>query len=147
MKYCPNSTFIYPVSEEELIGLTKSLKWNSTARDDDIPENLLKQCIQLTKGPLAHIYNLSLKSAVFPDIRKTAKVRPVYKKGNTYDVRNYRPTSIIPVFAKVFERLMYTRIISFLCDKKSFRKLKMVLGRVNLLIKLFSHLSKGFRGP
>ena len=147
MKYCPNSTFIFPVREEELIGLTKSLKWNSTARDNDIPENPLKQCIQLIKGPLAHICNLSLKSGVFPDIRKTAKVSPVYKKGNTYDVRNYRPTSIIPVFAKVFERLMYTRIISFLCDKKSFRKLKMVLGRVNILIKLFSHLSKGFRRP
>ena len=130
-----------------MIGLTKSLKWNSTARDDDIPENLIKQCIQLIKGPLAHIYNLSLKSDFFPDIRKTAKVRPAYKNGNTYDIRKYRPTSIIPVFVKLLERLLYTRIIYFLCDKKSLRKLKMVLGRLNQLIKLFSHLSKGFRRP
>jgi len=59
IKQCPNSVFIYPVTEE-MISLTKSLKGKPTAGDDDIPENLVKQCVQLIKGPLAHIYNLSL---------------------------------------------------------------------------------------
>jgi hypothetical protein len=47
INHCPNSTFIYPLTEEELISLTKSLKGNSTAGNDDIlvPENLVKQCI------------------------------------------------------------------------------------------------------
>ena len=31
---------------------------------------------------------------------------------------NYRPTSIIPVFAKILERLMYNRITSFLYENK-----------------------------
>jgi hypothetical protein len=35
-------------------------------------------------------------------------------------MRNYRPISITPVFAKLLERLMYNRIIAFLCDKKIF---------------------------
>jgi len=60
IKQCPNSVFIYPVTEEEVISLAKSLKGKPTAGDDDIPENLVKQCMQLIKGPLAHIYNLSL---------------------------------------------------------------------------------------
>jgi hypothetical protein len=55
--HCPNSVFIYPVTEEEVISLTKSLKGKPTAGDDDVPENLVKQCIHLTKGPLAQIYN------------------------------------------------------------------------------------------
>ena len=58
IKQCPNSIFIYPVREEEVISLTKSLKGEPTAGDDDIPENLVKQCMQLIKGPLAHRYNL-----------------------------------------------------------------------------------------
>ena len=74
--------------------------------DDDIPENLVKQCMQLIKGPLAHIYNLSLNSGVFPDIRKTAKVKPLYKKGDKCDMRNYRPISIIPVFGKLLQRFL-----------------------------------------
>jgi hypothetical protein len=66
--------FIYPVTEGEVINLSKSLQVKSTAGDDDIPESIVKQCIQLIKGPLAHIYNLSLTSGVFPDVWKTAKV-------------------------------------------------------------------------
>ena len=79
IKQCPNSIFIYPVTEKEVISLTKSLKGKPTAGDDDIFENLFKQCMQLIKGPLTHIYNLSLNSGVFPDIWKTAKMKPLYK--------------------------------------------------------------------
>jgi len=117
IKQCPNSIFIYPVTEE-VISLTKSLKGKPTAGDDDIPENLVKQCMQLIKGSLAHIYNLSLNSGVFPDEWKTAEVKPLYKKGDKYDTRNYRPILIIPVFAKLLERLMYNRIISILYENK-----------------------------
>jgi len=118
IKQCPNSIFVYPVTEEEVISLAKILKGKPTAGDDDIPENLVKKCMQLIKGPLAHIYNLSLNSGVFPDIWKTAKVKPLYKKGDKYDMKNYRPISIIPVLAKLLERLMYNRIISFLYESK-----------------------------
>ena len=67
IKQCRNSIFIYPVTEEEEVtSLTKSLKGKPTAGDDDdIPENLVKQRLQLIKGLLAHIYNLSLNSDVF----------------------------------------------------------------------------------
>jgi len=99
-----------------VISLTKSLKEKPTADDGDIPENLVKHCMQLIKGPLAHIYNLSLNSGVFPNVWKTAKVKPLNKKGEKYDMRNYRPILIIPVFAKLLERLMYNRIISFLYE-------------------------------
>jgi len=67
---------------------------------------------------LAHIYNLPLNSGVFPDIRKTAKVKPLHKKREKCDMKNYRRISIIPVFSKLLERLMYNRIISFLYEKK-----------------------------
>jgi hypothetical protein len=72
IKHCPNSIFIYPVTEEEVISLTKRLKGKPTAGFDDISERLVKQRIQLIKGPLAHIYNVSLNTGVFPDEWKTA---------------------------------------------------------------------------
>jgi hypothetical protein len=43
IKHCPNSIFIYPVHEEEVISLTKSLKGKPTAGYDDIPKSLDKQ--------------------------------------------------------------------------------------------------------
>ena len=113
IKHCPNSIFISPVTEEEVVSLAKNLKNKLTAGYDYIPESLLKQCIQIIKGPLTHIYNVSLRSEVFPDEWKAAKVKPLYKKGDRYNIQNYRPISIILVFAKLLERLISNRLIPF----------------------------------
>jgi hypothetical protein len=101
IKHCPNYIFIHPVTEEEVISLTNILKGKPTAGYDDIPESLVKRCICLIKGALAHIYNVSLNSGVFQDKWKTAKVKPLHKKGDRYDMLNYRPISVISVFAKL----------------------------------------------
>jgi len=101
IRHCPNYIFIHSVTQEEVISLTKSLKGKPTAGYDDIPESLVKQCIHLIKGPLAHIYNVSMNSGVFQDKWKTAKVKPLCKKGDRYDMLNYRPISVIYVFAKL----------------------------------------------
>ena len=68
------------VSEDEVLNLCKNLKGKATAGYDDIPENLVKYCIHLIKKPLAHIYNISLNSGVFPDEWKVVKVKPLFKK-------------------------------------------------------------------
>ena len=43
-----------------------------------------------------------------------AKVIPLFKSGDTSLVSNYRPISILPLFSKIIERLMYNRLISFI---------------------------------
>ena len=48
------------------------------------------------------------------------RVKPFYQKGDNYDMNNYRPILIIPVFAKRLERLLYNRMISFLYENKIF---------------------------
>ena len=66
INHCSNSICISPVTEV-VVSLAKNLKDKPIAGYDDIPESLVKQCIQLIKGPLVHIYNVSLRSGVFPD--------------------------------------------------------------------------------
>ena len=41
---------------------------------------------------------------------KIAKIKPLFKSGETDLVNNYRPISILPVFSKVLERIMYNRL-------------------------------------
>ena len=45
---------------------------------------------------------------------KTGKITPVFKKGNKECIENYRPVSILPVFGKVFEKILYKQLYSFL---------------------------------
>ena len=45
---------------------------------------------------------------------KLAKVIPIFKTGSRLEVNNYRPISLLPLFSKLLEKLMHTRLYSFL---------------------------------
>ena len=64
------------------------------------------------------IISESFSTGLFPDKLKLAKVIPIYKKDSTQNCNNYGPISILSVFSKMFEKLMYTRLCKFLDDKK-----------------------------
>ena len=54
---------------------------------------------------------------IFPDILKTGIVSPIFKKGNPQLLDNYRPISTLPIFSKIFEKLIYCRIYDYLIAK------------------------------
>jgi hypothetical protein len=70
--------------------------------------------VQFIKTPLANICNASFISGIFPEILKIAIVKPLHKKGNTGEVQNYRPISLLSAFSKIVEKLMYNRLMSFI---------------------------------
>ena len=51
---------------------------------------------------------------MFPDELKLANVLLLYKNDDPYVFNNYRPVSLLNVLSKVFEKVMYNRIIEFL---------------------------------
>ena len=55
---------------------------------------------------LCLIFNRSLITDIFPDEWKCSQVIPLFKKGDRRLLDNYRPISVIPVVAKVFERIV-----------------------------------------
>ena len=55
---------------------------------------------------------------IFPDILKIGKITPVYKnKGSKQSFDCYRPISIIPIFGKIFEKIIYNRLYNFFTSK------------------------------
>ena len=59
------------------------------------------------------IFNQSIVSGIFPDEWKLSKVIPLFKHGERSDLNNYRPISVIPVVAKVFERIIYDQLYNY----------------------------------
>ena len=112
-----NSIFIKPVIEDEVKNIVKNLKESSTGWDS-ISSKIVKDTYSLFITPLTHIMNLSLLHGVVPTELKIAKVIPLFKSGDPTKFSNYRPVSVLPVFSKVIERLMYTRLLSFINKNK-----------------------------
>ena len=82
---------------------------------DETSNKLLKSIKNEICKPLTLIINQSLTTGIFPNAFKTSKVKPIYKKGDIADLNNHRPISLLPTISKVFERVIHTQIVSYLC--------------------------------
>jgi len=67
--------------------------------------------------PLVYIFNLSLSTGIIPNNFKTAKVIPVFKKGDPQLPSNYRPISLLNVFSKLLEKVICKRLYSIILTK------------------------------
>ena len=66
--------------------------------------------------PLTIIINQCLLTENFPDLLKIAKVKPLFKRGDTALLNNYRPISLLPTISKVFERVIYSQLYAYFND-------------------------------
>lgn len=108
------SMFLYPSTPIEIVSIVNQFKNKKTSGYDEIPIIILKDNIDIFKFILCDIFNSCMQSGIFPDRFKTAIVRPLFKKGNKYDKNNYRPISLLPTFSKILEKLLQTRLVSYL---------------------------------
>lgn len=109
-----DSMFLETVEETEVLNIVNKLKPKTSSGYDEIPTKILKDTIHLIVKPLTHIVNLSLTYGIVPDQLKIGKVVPIYKAGEKNIMSNYRPISLLPAFSKIFEKIMYIKIMSYL---------------------------------
>lgn len=107
------SMYLPPVSPTEIERYLQALK-TSTPGYDEVSPKILKHASTSLSNPLTHIINITLKTGIFPDKLKIAKVIPIHKSGSKYDINNYRPVSILPAFSKIFEKVIATRLLNYL---------------------------------
>ena len=61
-----------------------------------------------------------MRNGQYPDLLKVSKVVALFKKGNKLLPQNYRPISLLDIFDKIFEKLLHTRLVSYLNKMKVF---------------------------
>lgn len=109
-----DSIFLHPTDEAEVQTTITSLSNSKSLDADNLQVKPIKYVIEYIAPLLTHIYNLALESGIFPSTMKRAKVSVFYKGGDKNLATNYRPISILPVFSKGLEKIIFTRISNFL---------------------------------
>ena len=79
------------------------------------PPRVLKESKDTFAPLLTKIFNNSISQNEFPDDLKLSGIAPppLFKKDEDTDKRNYRPTTVLSAFAKVFECLLYSQMTGF----------------------------------
>ena len=61
-----------------------------------------------------HILNLVIRTSIFPHAWKEAIVTPLPKGGDRSEVNNFRPISILPLPAKLMEKVLRKQLLEYL---------------------------------
>jgi hypothetical protein len=105
-----HSLVLNVISENEVLSAIRKLPSKRSFGPDLIPPYIFRACSDFFVKPLCYIFNLCLRCNTFPSLWKTARVIPLHKKGNRFEISNFRPVSIISTPAKVFELVLYSNI-------------------------------------
>lgn len=105
-----SNTFKFNLVDESIvIKAINSLKSNASGTDG-INLSMLLLCAPVISKHLLHIINCCLQIGYFPNAWKTALVSPLPKVLNPTSVNDLRPISLLPIFSKVLEKIVYTQI-------------------------------------
>ena len=89
------------------------LENKSSSGHDGISNKLLKVLKFELSKPLTLIINQMITTGVFPDSFKISKIIPLFKKGDSSLLSNYRPISLLPTISKIFERILYNQLYEY----------------------------------
>ena len=65
---------------------------------------------------LTDVSKACIKHKVFRHDFKVGRVTPIFKSGEKEELNNYRPITVLPTIARIFEKLIYEQLYSYLVD-------------------------------
>ena len=108
----PNISF----TTDGILNLLQNLDVNKSSGPDEIPAIILKNCALEIAPILQVIFTQSITTNSIPDDWLLANIVPVFKKGNRSIPSNYRPISLTSICCKLMEHVLYSSIMSHLCE-------------------------------
>ena len=106
LSHVKNSFFFSPASTAEIATIIRSLKPKKSNRENDIETKFLKYNNVIISPVICNIFNSCIEQGKFPDFLKIAEVVPIFKKGDSNQVTNYRPIFFLSQFSKFLEKLI-----------------------------------------
>ena len=79
---------------------------------------MINICDKSLLKPLILLFQNSAKLSYYPDTWKRSNFIPVHKKNDKQFVENYRPISFLPIFGKIFEKIIFNKIYHRLLEER-----------------------------
>jgi Reverse transcriptase (RNA-dependent DNA polymerase)/Endonuclease-reverse transcriptase len=114
----PTTNNFQMVTTREISNIIKSLKNKKSPGHDEIDNRLLKNLPLEAICEITKIFNDCLSNVYFPETWKVARVIAIPKPGkDSRNPTNFRPISLLSSISKLFEKIIYSRLIDALGDK------------------------------
>lgn len=152
-KNIPNrekSVFLSNTEPRDIYKIIMNLKNTNSTGYDKICTKVIKYVATIISPVLSYIINLCIEHGIFPTDLKISIVKPLFKKVDREQMGYYRPVALIPIFSKIFEKVIYKCIYSyfekhdlFASEQAGFRKNKNInLTIYNFLMTVTNKLDK-----
>ena len=100
--------------------MIKSLDRNKYHERDNISIKMIKMCGESLALRLNIIFQTALNDGVIPNEWKKGNIVPVQKKDLKIMLINYRPISLLSIFAKIFEKILFTSRFDHFAENELF---------------------------
>ena len=110
----------FEINENDILLVIKSLNVSKAHGWDKISIRMIKLCGKTIAIALKLIFRSMLEEGAFPDDWKKSNLIPIPKRDSKNLIKNYRPISRLPIFSKVFERLITNSFFNYFIQSKLF---------------------------
>ena len=105
-------------NENEILKIIRALNIHKAHGHDYISIRMIQICDRTLLKPLIIIFQNSVKYSYYQDLWKRFNIIPVHKKSDKQLIKNYRSIYLLPIFGKIFEKIIFNKIYSFILEEK-----------------------------
>lgn len=116
------SMLLSAVTLKEVLNIIGQLKNSSAPGPDKITTKMIKENAASFAPFFTEHINRSFSTGQFPKSLKIARGCIIFKSGDKRRASNYRPISVLNIFAKIWERALCNRMLTFLKDTEYLSK-------------------------
>ena len=101
------------ISKADVFFKLRNLNPKKGVGSDQITSRFLRHAAYIIAEPLSILINKSIDSGTFPGLWKCAKIVALHKGGDTDELDNFRPISILSAISKVMEKHVHDAFFFF----------------------------------
>ena len=121
-------------TKDDILSVTRKLNPNKAHGHNQISIHMLQICDKAIYKALYLTFSSCIELGIFPTEWKMASVVPICKRDDKHTVKNYQPLSLLPIFGKIFEHLIYNEMYSFFIENSLILQINQVLSKILVLI-------------